>query len=229
MFIGRLPEDTKTCRPNHRQVATLGENLMITVKTRVAAGAGEDPAEQNIAQLLAQNWWAFAIRGVLGVIFGLIAILLPGVTMLSLVLVFSAYAFVDGIFAIIASVRAAKQHARWGFLVLEGIVNIVAAVIAFQWPAITVVTFVFLVGTWAILSGGLMLSGALRLNGDHGRWWLALGGLASVIYGALLIFAPFLGALVLTWWLGAYAMVFGVALMAVATKLYQRRREQPQG
>jgi uncharacterized membrane protein HdeD (DUF308 family) len=166
---------------------------------------------------------------VLGIIFGLIAILKPGVTMLSLVLVFSAYAFVDGTFAIIASVRAARRHERWGFLVLEGIVNIIAAALAFLWPAITVVGFVLLVGTWAILSGGLMLGAAMRLSGDHGRWWLVLGGLASVIYGALLIFAPSVGAPVLTWWLGAYTIVFGFALMAVAIKLYQRLRDQPQG
>lgn len=71
-----------------------------------------------------------------------------------------------------------------------------------------------------------MLSAALRLNIDHGRWWLAFGGLASVIYGALLIGAPFIGALVLTWWLGAYAMAFGFALIAAAIKL-RARREQP--
>jgi uncharacterized membrane protein HdeD (DUF308 family) len=186
-----------------------------------------DPGEyEQMSALLAQNWWAFAMRGVLGIIFGVIAIFLPGVTMLSLVLVFSAYALVDGIFAIMAAVRAMRQHERWGFLLLEGIVNIIAAIIAFLWPGITVASFIFLVGTWAILSGGLMLSAALRLQLDHGRWWLALGGLASVIYGVLLIAAPFLGALVLTWWLGAYAIVFGIALIAMAIKLYARRREQ---
>ena len=122
-----------------------------------------------------------------------------------------------------------RQHERWGFLLLEGIVNIIAAAIAFLWPGITVVSFVFLVGTWAILSGGLMLSAALLLQLDHGRWWLALGGLASVIYGVLLIAAPFIGALVLIWWLGAYAIVFGFALTAVAIKLHARRREQARG
>ena len=202
---------------------------MTTLKTTMTARASEDPAEQDIAQLLARNWWAFAIRGVLGIIFGLIAIFQPGVTMLSLVLVFSAYAFVDGAFAIIASARAARRRQRWGVLVFEGIVNIIAAALALLWPAITIVGFVFLVGTWAILSGGLMLSAAMRLSGDHGRWWLVLGGLASVIYGALLIFAPFVGALVLTWWLGAYAIVFGFALMAVAIKLYQRRSDRAHG
>jgi uncharacterized membrane protein HdeD (DUF308 family) len=141
---------------------------MATRSTTVDSRAGSPVADQQLAQLLAQNWWAFAIRGVLGIIFGLIAIFQPGVTMLSLVLVFSAYAFVDGVFAIIASVRAARQHQKWGFLVLEGIVNIIAAIVAFLWPGITVLSFVFLVGTWAILSGGLMLSAALRLNIDHG-------------------------------------------------------------
>ncbi len=196
---------------------------MATHGTTVDSRAGGGPADQQMSRLLAQNWWAFAIRGVLGIIFGLITIFQPGVTMLSLVLVFSAYAFIDGIFAIIASVRAARQHEKWGFLVLEGIVNIIASIIAFLWPGITVLSFVFLVGTWAILSGGLMLGAALRFNIDHGRWWLVLGGLASVIYGVLLIGAPFTGALVLTWWLGAYAIVFGFALVAAAIKLRARR------
>jgi uncharacterized membrane protein HdeD (DUF308 family) len=197
--------------------------------TAAARTGGDSGGYQQTSALLAQNWWAFAMRGALGIVFGLIAIFLPGVTMLSLVLVFSAYALVDGVFAIMAAVRAMRQHERWGFLLLEGVVNIIAAAIAFLWPAITVVSFVFLVGTWAILSGGLMLSAAIRLNADHGRWWLALGGLASVVYGVLLIAAPFIGALVLTWWLGAYAIVFGFALLAVAVKLYKRRREQPRG
>jgi uncharacterized membrane protein HdeD (DUF308 family) len=191
-----------------------------------ASRAGTAPSTtRQISGLLAQNWWAFAVRGVLGIIFGLIALLLPGVTMLSLVLVFAAYAFVDGVFAIIAAAKAARQHQRWGLLVLEGLVNIATAAIALLWPGITVVAFVFLVGTWAIITGGLMLSAALRLDIDYGRWWLAIGGIASVIYGALLIFAPLVGALVLTWWLGAYAIVFGVALIALAFKMRARRHD----
>ncbi|SRR6266849_4417272 len=201
---------------------------MASRNTTVAARAIGDPGTyEQMSVLLARNWWAFALRGVLGIIFGLISFFLPGVTMLSLVLVFSAYALVDGVFAIIAAGRAMRQHEGWGFLLLEGIVNIIAAAIAFLWPGITVVSFVFLVGTWAILSGGLMLSAALRLQLDHGRWWLAVGGIVSVIYGVLLIAAPFIGALVLTWWLGAYAIVFGFALIAVAIKLHARQREQP--
>ncbi len=112
---------------------------MTSPNTTVADPGGYEQA----SALLAQNWWAFAMRGLLGIIFGLIAIFLPGVTMLSLVLVFSAYALVDGIFAIMAAVRAMRQHERWGFLLLEGVVNIIAAgirsrpmVVGAWWPCI---------------------------------------------------------------------------------------------
>lgn len=168
---------------------------------------------------LARNWWAVAIRGALGVLFGLVALFLPGATMLSLVLLFGAYAFVDGVFGIVAAVRAASEGRRWGYLVLEGLVDIATAAVAVFWPGITVVAFVLLIAVWAILSGGLMLAAAFRLGTDDGRWWLVLGGVVSLIYGALLVIAPMIGAVVLTWWLGAYAMVFGIALLVLAFRL----------
>jgi len=175
--------------------------------------------QRPLATLLAQNWWAIAIRGVLGIGFGLVALLLPGATMLSLVLLFAAYAFVDGVFGLVSAFRAARQHERWGYLTLEALVNIATAAIALAWPGITVVAFVLLVAVWAIMSGVLMLAAAIELQLPEGRGWLVLGGLASVIYGGLLIAAPLLGAVVLTWWLGAYAIVFGVSLLVLAFRL----------
>jgi len=172
--------------------------------------------------VLARNWWAIAIRGVLGILFGLVALFLPGATMLSLVLVFAAYTFVDGVFAIISAVRAAGQHERWGVVVVEGIVDIAVAAIAVLWPGITVVAFVLLIAAWAIVTGGLMLWAAFRLDVDSGRWWFVLGGVVSFAYGVLLIVAPMVGALVLTWWLGAYALIFGVALLVLAFRLRAR-------
>lgn len=168
---------------------------------------------------LAKNWWAFAIRGVLGVIFGLLAFILPGVTMLSLVLVFAAYAITDGVFAIVAAVRAMGRHQSWIAFLAEGIIGIGAGVLAFLWPGLTVVVFVTLVAFWALLSGGAMLAAAFRVGPDHGRGWFALGGVASLIYGALLLVAPLIGALVLTWWIGAYALVFGIAMLVAAFRL----------
>ncbi len=170
-------------------------------------------------RVLARHWWLFSIRGVLGIVFGLIAFFLPGVTMLSLVVVFAAYAAADGLFAIVAAMRASQHHERWTPFLLEGIVGVVAGATAILLPALTVWVFVMLVAAWAILSGGLMLSAAFRVGLDHGRWWFALGGIASLIYGALLVLSPMIGAIVLTWWIGAYALVFGVAMLAGSFRL----------
>src|SRR6185369_15596236 len=87
------------------------------------------------------------------------------------------------------------------------------------------VAFVLLIAVWALVSGALMLVAAFRLNIDHGRWWLALGGIASIIFGVVLIIAPVVGAVVLTWWLGAYALVFGVLLLVLAFQLHSKREE----
>jgi uncharacterized membrane protein HdeD (DUF308 family) len=169
---------------------------------------------------LAKNWWAFAIRGVLGILFGIIAFALPQVTIVSLIIVFAAYAIVDGVFAIIAAVRAAERHERWTLFLLEGVIGIAAGVLAYLLPApVTIVVFVTLVAFWALLTGGLMLGAAFRLHADHGRWWFVIGGIASIIYGALLLASPFLGALVIIWWIGAYALVFGIAMLIAAFRL----------
>ena len=188
-------------------------------------GAGSDRQTDNMNALLAENWWAIALRGALAIVFGVIALAVPVAAMLSLVIIFSAYLFVDGIFGIVSAVRAARSHERWGLLVLEGIVNMAAGVVALIWPGITVLVFVLLVAAWAVVTGALMLAAAFRLHVDHGRVWLAIGGIASVIFGVLLIIAPIIGALVLTWWLGAYVIVFGVSLLILASKLRPHRND----
>ncbi len=168
---------------------------------------------------LARNWWALAARGGLAITFGLFAFLLPGATMLSLVFVFAAYALLDGVLAIVAAVRAMDRHERWVVLLLEGVANLVAAGLAVFWPGITVVVFVLLLASWAVITGALMLAAAFRLHMNHGRWWLAIGGGASLLYGVLLFLAPRLGALVLVWWIGAYALLFGVSLILLSLRL----------
>jgi len=176
---------------------------------------------------LAHNWWVVALRGLLGIAFGLVALFWPGITILSLVLIFAAYSLIDGVFEIAAAVRAAQRHQRWGLLLLSGIISIAMGCVAFFWPGITVIAFVLLLAIWALASGILMLASAPRLEKGHGRWWLVLGGLVSVLYGALLLLAPRLGAVVLTWWIGAYALIFGGTLLALAFKLRSRQKTLP--
>jgi uncharacterized membrane protein HdeD (DUF308 family) len=171
---------------------------------------------------LAENWWVMALRGIFGILFGIIAVLMPGVTIATLVLLFAAYMVADGVCAIIAGVKAARQHGRWGALILEGVADLLAGTIAFFWPLITILAFVFLAGAWAVISGALLTWAAFRLHLDHGRWLMLLGGALSIIWGVLLFFWPITGALVMTLWLAGYALVFGIALLVLAFRLRSR-------
>lgn len=182
-----------------------------------------------LSEALAASWWAVGLRGVFGIAFGLICLMVPGAALLTLVLLFSAYMLVDGVFAIVAGVRQASHGERWGLLILEGVVSIAAGVIAFLWPDITLLVFIYLIAFWAVLSGFLMLSAAFSLNLEHGRWWLALGGIASIVFGIALMVVPLIGAVVLTWWLGAYAIVFGILLLVLAFQLHHRRDQVVRG
>jgi uncharacterized membrane protein HdeD (DUF308 family) len=176
----------------------------------------------SLSRTLAHNWWVIAARGVLGLVIGLIAFLFPGPTLLSLVGLFALYLVIDGGFAIAAAVRAGTAGKRWGSLTFEGIVGITAGIIAAAMPGLTVLVFVGLLAAWAIVSGFLELRAAYQLAEDHGRWWLAIGGVVSLIFGVVLIAAPVFGALVVSWWVGAYATLFGASMLALAYKLRAR-------
>lgn len=179
--------------------------------------------DDAMSALLARNWWAVGLRGVFTILFGLAALLLPLATIQALVLLFAAYMLVDGVFAIVAGVRAATQRERWGMLILEGVVDLLAGAAALLLPGLTVVVLVAVLGAWSIVSGVLLGVAAFRLHHTHGRWWLALSGLLSVVWGVMLTVLPVAGAIVLTYWLGAYALFFGGMMLVVAFRLRQRR------
>jgi uncharacterized membrane protein HdeD (DUF308 family) len=176
---------------------------------------------------LANNWWAVLARGLAAIAFGLVALLLPGLALTAFVLLFAAYALVDGIFAIVSAVRAVRHHERWVLLLVEGVVSLVAAAVAALLPLLAVVGFVILVAAWAIVTGVLGVAAALRLNVDHGRTWMIIGGVASIVLGVALLAAPLLGAIVLTWWIAAYALIAGISLCVLAFRLRARRLGRP--
>jgi uncharacterized membrane protein HdeD (DUF308 family) len=182
-----------------------------------------------MSELLARNWWAVLLRGVVAILFGIVALFLPFVTLASLVLVFAAYMLADGVLAIVSAVKAARRHERFGWFVLEGLADIAAAAAAFLLPGAALLAFVILASAWSVVSGGLMLAAAIRLKKAHGRGWLILGGLGSVAWGVLLALFPAPGLVVLTWWLGAYALVFGASLVALGLTLRRRRPAPPSG
>jgi uncharacterized membrane protein HdeD (DUF308 family) len=182
---------------------------------------------QALCRTLAQNWWAIALRGAFAVLFGLLTFALPGITIATLVILFAAYMLVDGVFAIVGGVRAAQRGERWGYFILEGVANILAGLVALLWPAITVLVFVYLVAFWSIVSGLFMIAAAFKLTGEHGRWWMAIAGALSVVFGILLAVMPIAGAVVLTLWLGVYAVVFGVMLLVASFRLRAMRDASP--
>ena len=194
-------------------------------QTRIYPAGGPDRFSQSdpLSAVLAQNWWAVALRGVFAILFGVVAVLMPGITLAALVLLFAAYMLVDGVLALISAIRAARRHERYGMLILEGIADLVAGAIALVFPLATVLAFVLLMGAWAIVSGALMLGAAMRLTISHGRWLMIFSSVVSIVWGFLLILWPLVGALVVTWWMGAYALVFGVTLLVLAFRLRHHR------
>jgi uncharacterized membrane protein HdeD (DUF308 family) len=177
--------------------------------------------------MMVENWWVLALRGVLAIVFGISAFVVPVAAMLSLVLVFAAFSLADGVLGIVAAIRGARRGERWGWLVFSGLMSMLAGIVALVWPGITLLFFVTLVAVWALVSGVAMLIAAFQLKTNHGRWWLVLGGVASIIYGVLLIVAPMIGALVLTWWVGAHALILGVSLVVLAFRLRSHHGERP--
>ncbi len=173
---------------------------------------------EAMTQLLASNWWAIALRGVFAILFGLIALFMPGVAILSLIFIIGAYMLLDGILGLVAAWRAAQADQRWGWLTFEAIVNIVAGLIAFFWPFGTAVALVILIAAWSVVSGAFMLAAAFQYKGE-GRGWMFFSAIISVIFGVLLFSTPLTGAVVFAWWIGAYAVIFGIGLLVFSFKL----------
>ena len=174
--------------------------------------------------VLVRNWWALALRGVAAVLFGLIAFLMPGVTLAALVLLFGAYSLVDGVFSIIAGIRAAERHERWWPFALEGLLSIVVGVIAFLMPAAAAFALLFVIAAWAIITGVLRISAAIRLRKEiRGEWMLILNGALSVILGILMVIFQGAALVTLIWWLGAYAVIWGITLITLAFRLRAHR------
>ena len=169
---------------------------------------------------LVENWWSLVIRGVVAIILGIVAFVWPGITLAALVILFGAYALVDGLVSFIGAWKASRAHERWGVLVLEGIAGIVAAVITILWPGITAFVLVVLMAAWALVTGAFEIAAAVRLRKHiSGEWLLALSGVVSILFGFLMISFPLAGALAIAYMVGIYALVFGVLLVALGFRL----------
>jgi len=169
--------------------------------------------------ILVSNWWAVLLRGVVSLLFGLATLLVPGLSLVALVLAFGLYALADGAFAVAAALRRSTGETRWVH-VAEGALQIAAGLVTLRWPNVMVFSLSYLVAAWAMVLGVLRIIAAVRLRkAITGEWLLALTGLGSIALGLLFLSFPAAGAVALGLWVGAYALVMGIALMALGWRL----------
>jgi uncharacterized membrane protein HdeD (DUF308 family) len=173
-----------------------------------------------MVQILTRNWWTWLIRGIAAVIFGILAWLWPGLTWVTIAIFFGAYALVDGVFAIIATFRAAETQQRWWPFLIEGIVGILIAAITFYDVRITLLALYFTIAAWAFLTGILEIVAAIQLRRHiANEIWLIIGGIASIAFGARMVWFPLAGMLAIIWLIAAYAIVFGFIMIGFSFRL----------
>ena len=175
-------------------------------------------------QTLAKNWWMVLLRGIAAIVFGVLAFAWPGLTLLTLVIIYGAYALVDGVIALIAAFSGGAKPAPTWWLIVAGIAGIVAGIATFVWPGITALVLIVFIGVWSIVHGIFEIVGAIKLRKEiDNEWWLILAGVLSVIFGVVVLAMPGAGALALIWVIGAYAIVFGILLVGFSLRLRKHR------
>ena len=178
--------------------------------------------ERTLVTGMARYWWAFILRGVLAILFGIAAFVWPDVTLVVLVYLFAAWVLVDGIFSLIGAFtggEGARGRNRW-LMALLGVVSIIAGLLAFFWPAITAVVLAILISSWAIVTGIFQIIAAIGLRKEiDNEWLLILAGAASVVFGVLIFLFPLSGLLTIVWLIALYAVVFGILLIGLGWRL----------
>jgi uncharacterized membrane protein HdeD (DUF308 family) len=174
-------------------------------------------------RLFAYSWWLLALRGLLGIAFGIAALAWPGLTLIVLVALFGAYALIDGLVAILSVLRH-QERGRWLVVLVEGLLGVAAGVVAFTVPGITAVALVLVIGAWAVLTGIMEIAAAIRLRREmENEWLLGLAGILSLVFGAAVIVFPGAGAIALVTLIGAYSIVFGVLMLLLGLQLRNAR------
>ncbi|MDB5358255.1 MAG: hypothetical protein JWN24_4708 [Phycisphaerales bacterium] len=179
--------------------------------------------------LLARNWWAFVLRGVLAVLFGIFTFLRPGMALMTLILVFGFYALFEGVLNVIAAFRrnGDPDQQPWWALLIEGLLSIGAGLFALFVPGLTAFVLLYIIAGWAIATGIMEIIAAVRLRRQiRGEWMLVVLGVLSIATGVLLALFPGPGALAVVLWIGAYAVVFGGLLIGLGFRL--RRLARPE-
>ena len=170
---------------------------------------------------LAKNWWLVLLRGLCAVAFGVLAFAWPGITLVTLVLLYGGFALADGILAIATAIMGSHSAPRW-WLAVMGLLGIAAGILTFVWPGITALVLLMFIAFWAIATGVMQIIGAIKLRKEiENELFLILGGILSVVFGIVMLAQPGAGALALVLVIGGYAIVYGVLLIAFSLRLHR--------
>jgi uncharacterized membrane protein HdeD (DUF308 family) len=185
-----------------------------------------DMVEKQLAASIARSWWVLLLRGLIAILFGILAWVQPQITLSALILVFGAFALVDGVLGTWIAVGGRKEDESWWVLLLWGLLGIGVGILTFLAPGVTTLVLLFYIAIWAIATGVLEIALAVRLRKEiQGEWRLIVGGLASVILGILLMANPGEGAIAVLWLVGAYAVLFGLLLAFLAFRVRRLGKE----
>ena len=181
-------------------------------------------SDRPVLHALAKRWWVLLLRGIAAILFGILAFVWPGLTLVTLVLLYGAFALVDGVLALIAAFTGSAKPVPTWWLVVIGLLGIGAGVVTFLWPGMTAVLLVVFIGAWALVHGIFEIIGAIQLRKEiDNEWMLILGGALSVLFGLIVLIAPGAGALGLVWAIAAYSILFGFTFVALALRLRSHR------
>jgi uncharacterized membrane protein HdeD (DUF308 family) len=181
--------------------------------------------ENSDTQVIKSNWWVLVVRGIIAIIFGVIALLNPGIVLIAFIYVFAGYVILDGLAAITAAVQERGFFKRWGWILFEGILGAVIGSAALIYPYLTALALLYVIASWAVVTGIVQVVAAVITRGFAiSEWALGLAGLISFVFGVLLFVNPGAGLRTLVWLLGIYGIVFGIlfAIRAVQWRLHWR-------
>jgi len=198
----------------------------------IIAGMSDDTGTMaDLTAAVRGIWWMVLLRGILAILFGLFALFAPGTALLALVFVFGAYAILDGVTALALGIRNRKEDPHWVWHLVQGVVSVLAGIIAFVWPGVTVLAILFVIAFWSIVGGiaEIVESFMMRKRGGDGWGWVLAAGIVSVLFGIVLLVWPGAALITLLWLVGVWAIVFGVIIIVWAVRLRRTVSAAAQG
>jgi uncharacterized membrane protein HdeD (DUF308 family) len=190
----------------------------------VSSEMGRGPLASALLPPLARHWWIFLVRGLVAIAFGLLALFYPEATLVTFILFYGIFAFVDGVFAVVSAIRGRGMGSRW-WLALVGVLGIIAGLVTYFWPGITALALLTVIGVWALVYGIFEIVGAIRLRKEiDNEWLLLIHGVLAVLFGLMVLVRPGAGAVALIWLIGSFALASGIVLVVLAFGLKRHAR-----